>query len=86
MTEAEFKNIKWTTESPTEEGWYLAYGNVDKYTLSSVEKIEIKYISNIREREIAPLFGTTDSDDCYIELNKTLYTHWCKIKLPEPPK
>lgn len=65
---------QWTTEPPTEPGWYWAMAR-DRY--SQPEIVEVIDRGGLRAL-VVDCEGTVDLPN--------LATHWLRIEAPEPPK
>lgn len=65
---------EWTTEPPTEPGWYWVMRGHNQPTVSLVRTLDGKL--TVR------LFG----DGCDSWLHTPQFTHWMRVDTPEPPK
>lgn len=65
---------QWTTEPPTEPGWYWVRQGHNQPIVAWVRELDRK----MRVK----LFGNAYHND----VDEKMFTHWMKIEAPEPPK
>lgn len=81
--------VNWTTEKPTEPGWYFVYGKlIEEYSDNNIQ-VTIAYVDKdehgffIEGAYEAPVYF----EQKFVHPSSMVaYTHFAKIKLPEPPK
>jgi hypothetical protein len=73
---------KWTTEKPTEPGWYYVYYN-HKGWPPKIEIFEVESTGYPKPYDLC--IGKGQNGEMCIK-DTDAYTHWSKIELPEPPK
>ena len=81
MKEGERNDIQWTTEPPTQEGWYWIYVHHDKFPSGP----NVDYV----QRDRSGYLGISNGDylETFEEYAAGLKAYWLgPLPIPEPPK
>lgn len=86
-------DVKWTTENPTEPGWYFAYGTRWKFDFQTIsqkdESVSLVLLTKADYKEQAGY----PKEELYMDegtnweqtLSNCGYTHWFKVEMPSAP-
>jgi len=83
----------WTTEKPTEAGWYFAYGILWRFTWKPQEKQNPDRVTLVQLTRSLRKEKNGDKDlyifEGFIGMQQTVsdcgFTHWMKVEMPNCP-
>jgi hypothetical protein len=78
-----FPKVKWTTEKPTETGWYYVYDE-DEDERPPITILEVTRPHPGTSYDSLVVYEGTNGETDISDYD--FATHWSKITLPEPPK